>query len=245
MLLMQKRAWKDFSRKYKLRYKNTAFMHSPTVNGIYKGYSLGIFSSEHELERGVNTRKMTAIEIELDSRMPFEGAIGNGGMVSIVQSLGYSDELQPAFDVWSTEYICRSQDRGAMEAYLTQERVEALVSLMKTKNVWVIFVFKGNDTLLRIDTPEAFEKEEKLTKIIDRMIDVAKLMELKEHESRELTAIHNRRNTGTPTVKINDEYLAFAGLELEEDELQQSESVAAGDDQEAVVDKTEEPQPGQ
>lgn len=217
VLMMQKKAWRDFAKKYKLRYKNTAFMNSPQVNGMYKGYAVGIFSSEHEADRGANTRKMTAIEVELNSRMPIGGALGNGGMVSIVQALGYSEEFQPAYKFWSTDYICRAEDRGVVEAYLTEERAKALVSLMRMKNIWVIFIFKGNDTLLRIDTPEPFEKLDKLNKIIDSMIDVVKIMELKELEGRDLANMKNRRNTGTPVVAVKEEDIAYTGLELEDD----------------------------
>lgn len=251
--MMQKKAWRDFAKKYKLRYKNTAFMNSPQVNGMYKGYAVGIFSSEHEADRGANTRKMTAIEVELNSRMPIGGALGNGGMVTIVQSLGYSEEFQPAFKFWSTDYICRTEDRGVVEAYLTEERAKALVSLMKIKNIWVIFIFRGDDTLLRIDTPEPFEKLDKLTKIIDGMIDIAKIMELKELEARDLATLKNRRNTGTPVVAVKDDDIAYTGLELEDDHVHHENASEDGialadepDEADKIIvsdDKPEAPQP--
>jgi len=102
ILFQQKKTWRQFAKKNKLRYRNTAFMSSPQVNGMYKGYAVGIFTSEHETERGGTSRKLTAIEIEMDSRMPIEGAIGSGGMVRVVQSLGYSDEFKPDYDLWKT-----------------------------------------------------------------------------------------------------------------------------------------------
>lgn len=229
ILFQQKKAWRDFARKHKLRFKNTAFMSSPKINGVYKGYSIGIFTSEHEPDRGTNSRKLTAIEVELESRMPIGGALGSGGMVSIVQSLGYSDEYIPPYEGWSNEYVCRSEDKGVMEAYLNAARVKALVELMKMKNAWVIFICKGNDTLLRIDTPEPFEREDKLTKTIERMIEVARLMELGKGESIELATLKNRRNSGVPVVAIKDEDIAYTGLELEDDDLQ-SVGVAEEDD---------------
>ena len=217
ILLQQKKTWRQFAKKHKLRYRNTAFMNSPQVNGMYKGYALGIFTSEHETERGGTSRKLSAIEIEMDSRMPIEGAIGSGGMVRVVQSLGYSDEFKPDYDFWNTEYIVRCQDRRVLEKYLDKDRAKALVDLMERKNIWVIFIFKGADTVLRIDTPSPFENLEKLTQTIDDMVDIALLLELRKGESNNLTSVKMRKEASVH-VDVDDKELAFIGLELEEDE---------------------------
>ena len=218
ILLQQKKAWRQFAKKYKLRYRNTAFMSSPQVNGMYKGYAVGIFTSEHETERGGTNRKLTAIEVEMDSRMPIEGAIGSGGMVRVVQSLGYSDEFKPEYDFWSTEYIIRCEDKRVLTRYLDKDRARALADLMEKKNTWVIFIFKGADTVLRIDTPSPFDKLEKLTDTIDEMVEIAKILELRKGESGNLTSVKMRKEAASVHVDVDEDELSFIGLELEEDE---------------------------
>lgn len=218
ILLQQKKTWRQFAKKNKLRYRNSAFMSSPQVNGMYKGYAIGIFTSEHETERGGTSRKLTAIEVEMDSRMPIEGAIGSGGMVRVVQSLGYSDEFKPDYDFWNTEYIARCQDRRVLGKFLDKDRAKALVDLMERKNTWVIFIFKGADTVLRIDTPSPFENLEKLTQTIDDMVAIARLLELRKGESGNLTSLKMQKETASIHMDVDDDELAFIGLELEEDE---------------------------
>jgi len=215
ILFQQKKAWRQFAKKHKLRYRNSALMNSPQVNGMYKGYAVGIFTSEHETERGGTSRKLTAIEVEMDSRMPIEGAIGSGGMVSIVQSLGYSDEFKPDYDFWSTEYLIRAQDRRVLDKYLDKDRAKALVDLMKRKNTWVIFIFKGADTVLRIDTPNPFDNLDNLTQTIDDMVEIARLLELRKCESGNLTSVKMRKEASIH-VDVDDDDLAFIGLELED-----------------------------
>ncbi|MAE51462.1 MAG: hypothetical protein CMH27_06605 [Micavibrio sp.] len=232
ILFQQKKAWRHFAKKNKLRYRNSAFMSSPQVNGVYNGYTVGIFTSEHETERGGTMRKMTAIEVEMDSRMPIDGAIGSGGMVKVVQALNFSEELSPSYDFWSTEYIIRSQDKRVLERYLTEKRAHALVDLMKKKNIWVIFIFKGQETVLRIDTPSPFENEKKLTQTIDMMIEVAKILEIEKGESASLTSIKMRKDASGARVDVDDEELEFIGLELEEDEAHMQPDI----DRDAVSD---------
>lgn len=247
ILFQQKKAWRQFAKKYKLRYRNTALMNSPQVNGIYKGYAVGVFTSEHETERGGTSRKLTAIEVEMDSRMPVEGAIGSGGMVSVVESLGYSDEFKPDYDFWSTEYVIRCQDRRVLNKYLDKDRAKALVDLMKKKNLWVIFIFKGADTVLRIDLPSPFENLERLTKTIDEMIEIAKLLELRKGESGNLTSLKVRKESTAIHVDVDDDDLAFIGLELEGDEgtiqpdIEQDGGAVSGQQDDMTV--AEEPQP--
>ncbi len=218
ILLQQKKTWRQFAKKNKLRYRNSAFMSSPQVNGMYKGYAVGIFTSEHETERGGTSRKLTAIEVEMDSRMPIEGAIGSGGMVRVVQSLGYSDEFKPDYDFWNTEYIARCQDRRVLNKFLNKDRAKALADLMERKNTWVIFIFKGADTVLRIDTPSPFENLDKLTQTIDDMVEIARLLELGKGESGNLTSLKMQKEAASIHMDVDDDELAFIGLELEEDE---------------------------
>lgn len=219
ILLRQKSSWRAFAKKYKLRYRNSSFMASPQVSGIYRAYPVSVFTSEHETERGGTMRKLTAIEVELNSRMPIEGAIASGGMVQLVQNLGFSDEYKPDYDFWNTEYILRSEDRRVAVEYFTAERLEALVKLMNTKNYWVIFIFRGNDTLLRIDTPEPFENLEKLETTVNGLVELAGLLELKTGESGTLASVKQRREVVNAAQVRLDENADFIGLELEEDEV--------------------------
>ncbi len=217
ILFKQKKAWRDFAKKHKLRIKSAAFMQSPKVGGIYKDYTIGIFTSEHEVERGTSSRKMTAIEIELDSRMPISGAFASGGLTTITQAMNFSEEFKPSFACWNSDNIARGDDRAVMEEYFTKERAEALCTLMEKKNAWVILIFKGNDMLLRLDTPDPFETQGKLTATVDALIDVAKALELGKSEAATLKSILTRRNTGAPKVDISEKEMQSIGLELEED----------------------------
>lgn len=218
ILMRQKKSWKEFAKKHKLRYRNATLMSSPRLNGVYQGYTIGMFTGEHESERGGANRKLTAIEVELNSKMPISGAFASGGMVGIVQEMTYNHEFVPQYSGWDNEFIARGDNRHVLEEYFDDKRALKLTELMKRKNFWIIFIFKGEDTILRVDTPEPFDNLEKLTKTIDDLIEAAAILELNKGEGKRLMTIRSKHAEEKAVLDIEEDDLALMSLELEEEE---------------------------
>ena len=219
ILARQKSTWREFARQRNLRFKVRGFLLSPEITGVIRDYSIALFTAEHGSEQSRTTRKMSAIEIVLKSAMPVGGAVGSGDMVALIQGRGYSQEYKPKIKAWDKEYIAMSHNARFLKAYLTKERLAALIKLMKTKNVWVIFIFNGPDTLLRIDTPDALDDLDKLNKTMEKLLEVAGVLELAEGESQRLVAEAEAsisKSDTAPSLKEPPEDGGLA-LELEED----------------------------
>ena len=144
ILFRQKRAWRLYAQKMKLRYNPRQMVESPEISGLVYGYTASMFAGEHASADTRGTRKLTAIEIHLSSRAPFDAGVASGGMVNIVRVLGLKEEMRPQSSEWHESWIASASDVRALEAYLTPERLTALVSLMKMKNAWVILIFRGD-----------------------------------------------------------------------------------------------------
>lgn len=235
ILIRQKQAWRKFAANNKLRYRSRSLMVSPEIHGVYQGYPIGVFTSEHIIAEGRSERKMTAIEIEMESRMPVSGALGSKGMVPIIQTLEYSDTYQPNNAKWNVENLIRCDDKKVLEAYLTDARLEALNRVLERKNDWGLFIFKGNDTILRIDTPDPLEGAKDLQEIVDLLISVAKVLELNKGEDKTLLAYSTQR-AATRNHRLDVEEETFtekSAFELEdEDEVDgeaEAESKGEGD----------------
>ena len=224
IMFSQKKTWKAFAQKHKLRYKLGAFFTSPEVNGVFQDYTISIFGSEHEVEDARSVRKMSAIEVMLKSKFPLKGAVGTGEMVRVIRSLAYHDEVKPTIKGWKDSFIALSENEYAMSHYLSEERLKALLPLMNAKKMMVIFIFTKTDTLLRIDTPEPLDNLEYLDKIIDGMVGIAKTLELRDGEGRTMMAqkslapLHTRPDT--PDQKPSDTPPPIA-FEFEEDAPEQ------------------------
>lgn len=218
IMLRQKAAWKRFAADQHLRYKPGPFFSSPEVSGVFEDYTVSVFGSEHTAPDSRNSRKLTAIEITLKSKMPMAGAVGSGGMIEIIKRFDYHNEFKPADTDWSKEYIAVSRNSAALEAYLDGARVKALSALMKIKNVWLIFIFEKDDTLLRIDTPDPLEDKKRLVSLLKKMVRTAKILELREEESKTLSLKKAARPAKGNAVPLKEDGKEDFEFELEEDE---------------------------
>jgi hypothetical protein len=217
ILLKQKQVWKTFAHKNKLRYQANKFLSSPEMSGIIHDYTISFFTGEHTLADARNSRKMTAIEVSLSSRMPFEGAIASGGMVPIARSLGLKEEYAPEYEAWDKTWIVAGANRNALEAYLTPERLKYLSSLMKLKNAWVIMIFRDETMLLRLDTPDPLDSEEKLNNVSKMLTNTAQALELGKGEDGRLKHVLSQPQRKTVVIAAPPE--ESASLELEGEDL--------------------------
>lgn len=212
ILFRQKREWLTYANLHKLRFQSETMMTPPKMSGAHKGYEIGFFPSEHQTADSRGLRKLTALEVTLKSTMPCEGAVGTGSMVAIIQNLPFSEEVRPEQPWWDPTHIIKTNNAAMMEAYLTPERLKALITLGKVKNFLVIFIFKGKDTILRIDTPDPLETKAKLNKILHAALTTARILELTEGEADLIKRAKPGKNKNTKTEKLEEPI----NLELED-----------------------------
>lgn len=218
ILLRQKKNWDEFSRKNQLRYTPGRLQDPPEVNGNYKGYTISLFTGEHMTPDLRGTRKLSAIEVQLTSKVPFEGGVASRGMVDFLREVGFKNEIIPKHAMWKSEYIAASNTPYALQSYLTNARLEALSSIMRVKNAWVILIFRGDMALLRFDTPDPLETQKKIESIMDRMIDVAKKLELEAGEAARLKEDSLRTSPREASIHIQDDNISLEGIQLEDSE---------------------------
>jgi hypothetical protein len=217
ILYRQKKAWKLFANQKKLRYRSKSILGSPEMSGTIDKYTVNIFIAEHMSPDARSSRKLTAVEIQLASKMPFDGGLASGGMVPIMQGFRLKEEYRPDHPKWDKNYIAASSSRGALEAYLTPPRIDALTSMMKIRNGWVIFVFRGDSMLLRFDTPDPLDSIEKLSKILKKMMDTSMILELNKGEEGILKAEAAKRSAKEVNIAVDDRDFSEAkDIQLEE-----------------------------
>ena len=180
VLQRQKRAWASFGKKYKLRYTPGTAMESPTLSGLYDGYTLAVFVDLHASADGRRARRLSAIEVTLHTNMAADGALASRDMVSIVEALDFKTEVKPEHPKWDDSFICKTSKKAVMDAYLTPERLDHLTKLMSVENAAVIHIFRRDIMLLRFDTPDPIDTPQKLDRLVKQMIAAAKALEVDE-----------------------------------------------------------------
>lgn len=240
-LYRQKAVWKAFSKDYKLRYKQNAFMDSPEASGEIEGYKASLFTGEHLSADLRGTRKLTAIEFTLQSVLPFECAVASGGMIPFIKDLGWKSELRPEYEHWSESYMAAGSSRNALKMYLSEPRLQALVKLMRVQGASVVLICRKEQLLLRLDTPNPLVSSEYLNKLVSLMLKAVKILELSSGEKNALQGEAQRTEFEEVGLVLDDEALeASGGLSLEGEEAQEVEVDKA--DQEPEADVSEKPE---
>jgi len=217
ILVKQKKAWKFYAQKTKLRYVPNRFNESPEMSGSIDGYSVSAFTSEQSEYDERSEKRRTCIEINLNSAIPCNAAIASGDMVSVVSKLDLPHETKPDLSGWDDSYIIRTDNATIMEGYLTPERYEKLIQIMKAKQVWVILIFMQGRGLLRFDTANPLIHPKDIDKFVSIGLEAAKIFELQAGEAHSL--LLRKSDQGMKRSKINvdeQEIENSIGFELEE-----------------------------
>lgn len=237
VILQQKRTWKAFAEKHSLRFVANKMMQGPEMEGLIDGFKYSFFTSEHMTNDMRSTRKLSAVEVTLKSKMPMDGGVASGSMVTVLSEIAFRDEVKPVYEGWNKTYMASSDNAMMLEAYLTPERLDVLTRLMKIKNVWVIFAFKNDMTLLRIDTSNPMTSLEQMEKLVKVLGKAANVLELSKGEEKTLSAAKAREIEHKNTIQI-EEAAGGLSLELEEDSQPLSQALDANEI-EAEADETE------
>jgi len=217
ILIRQKKAWRVFAEKRNLRYERNALMESPKMSGVIDGHKISFFTGEHLTPNARAMRKLNAIEVGLNSTMPFTGGVASGGMVPIMSELRWKQEYVPDHEAWQKEYVVSTDERDAMAAYLTDPRVEALCDLMAIKNAWVILIFKDDIMLLRLDTADPLVSAKEIDVLVKRLLKAAATFELKDGEEKSLKSSAANVKANNLALRVDDKVIeAASGIELED-----------------------------
>ncbi len=215
-ILKQKKAWRFYAEKKKLRFHSNGFFVTPSLSGAIDEYKVSIFASEHSELDARSNRRLTAIEISLHSGLPVASAVASGGMVHIVEALDINQEYRPPHKGWDDSYIIRTSDNHVMQSYFNDERLGDVLELMKIDKAWVVLLFLDDRGLLRLDTPLPIDRPKDMDKLIKQMIAVAKVLELKKGEDKRLLQKRKSDNS-SPILDVDDDLLDDdIGLELED-----------------------------
>ena len=217
ILFQQKKNWKVFAQKKKIRYRPNGLFDSPEISGVIDGYKILGFTSEHDQQDGRLVRRLTCLEVSLKGSMPISSAIASGGMVNVVEELHFQHEYRPEIRGWDNSYIARSRDGDIMRAYLTTERLERLVKLMRIKNSWIILIFVGGQGLLRIDTPDPLDNVKSLEKYVQALVGAAKILDLERGEAERLASSSQKKAEGLMDLENVDVFEQPINLTLEDD----------------------------
>ena len=224
-MIRQKKAWKAFAAKYKLRYVPGSFSEAPQMDGVINDYALSFFPAQYEVGDVRHNRKMTAIELTLKSEMPFDGFIASGLLIEAAKMADLPHEFKPSYEGWNNDNIVLTDKPGSMQAYLTPARMDLIMQWMKMSNVWFILGFRNGLFILRVDIANPLDSPKKMGALVKKIIKDAAAFELDGAEGS-LLRVAGAQVKAQPilstTSESSQEENGGLTLELEDDEAEES-----------------------
>lgn len=223
ILFKQKIAWRAYAEKRKLKYEGGGFYVSPRITGVIDGYAISAFTGDHTQFDPKLQRRLTGIEVTLKTCLEGRTALATGGMVQIISLLTLPNQYKPEIKGWDDSYSIQSLEQAVAAAYFTPERLNAILSLTKIKNLWVVVVFLDGQGFLRIDIADPISDQKRLDILLKKMLEIASILELKKGEDISIMRKAREIRDGQSVIKIDDETVFTdpnaLSLELEDDEF--------------------------
>lgn len=172
----QKKAWKAFAARHKLKYESGKFMDSPVVTGQFGIYRLSLYTGIQQTNDVRGQRFVTVIELQMGGGMPTGGALATKEFTGFISTLSFSEIIKPALPEWEEEYVAKTRDPEALKPWLTDDRTRLLLKLFTLKNTATLLFFDEIESVLRIETSDPFQKSDHLEKAVRRLREAADLL---------------------------------------------------------------------
>lgn len=189
ILFQQKQAWKAYAAKKGLKYTPNKFSESPTIEGVIEGFNISIFSGLQQKEDARKNRQLTVVQI--NANKPFVDSIG-AGTKEMFLFLGSLEAITPhevKVEKWDKTYEIRSSNKSAVDAYLTEERVSILTSILSMPKADILILLDANDGVFRVETSNPLQSEALLSSLVDKLIVRIKKLVPSADEAKNLAAI--------------------------------------------------------
>ncbi len=179
ILIRQKQAWGQYAKRHNLDYDSKAFIKSPIVSGMVGDYFITILSVEQDDDDGKGRCYRSVIQFNLKNPMMVEGVIASSWLRRFAGALKLPQEGTNAMKEISHGTVVFSQDDAKLTPYFTMERVQVLAAMAAVKNAAILMIFNEEEAFLRFETSDALDDVSRLEKLVNKVIDAAKVLEAK------------------------------------------------------------------
>lgn len=171
----QKKAWKAFAKKCKLKYYPNGFLKSPMVVKKFDWGNFRLFSEE-QYTNDIGRRRFTTVFEVMLPGMPTNGIIASSELATIVSAAQVRDRIKDPPGEWNPKDFIVALDAVALMPYLTSRRMDAIRSLIKIKNSRFLFAFDTNQGVLRLETNNPLLKTDKVIPIYKKFIEKCEIL---------------------------------------------------------------------
>lgn len=189
ILQRQKKAWEKYAKDKKFAFNRGTMMGAAEMNGVIGDYKLSFFTAERQGIDVRTRRYVTVVEVDLIDGLVDGGVMGTQEMLPFMQSL---DKLHPYkinIAGWEQGHYAFMKDDNVAEAFLTPERLDIFMQILKTRNADTIVIFNDKEVVIRLETSDPMQNADNIDKIVKRMIGLCDKLRLTPDQKAQISAL--------------------------------------------------------
>ena len=146
---------------------------------MLNGFEVDVFSDQPISGKFREGGSRTIFQLSLPAPLPTQGFIGSMTFKNFIDGISLSEKyVGEGATAFVPEIYNKVRNKELITPYLTKERVAALNAVLNIKNTPAILIFSPNETLLRIESADPFDRPERLEKFLTKVTEAAKIISI-------------------------------------------------------------------
>ena len=222
ILVQQKQAWRAYAKRKDLRFTPNKFFEPGELEGVLDGYNISFFTAMQEKEDARKNRQVTVMQIATNKK--FVNGIGAGTFemrpfLKLLEALS-PHEIKSAS--WNKDHDLRSRNKKSVTAYLTEERVKIISSILTMPNTNVLILMDQNEAVFRFETNNPLTDEKKIDAIVSKLYARIEKLKPSEEELAKLAKLEDEADS-LPAPKAKPEPAPQPEEKSEEEQLEEKQ----------------------
>lgn len=189
ILQKQKKVWAEFADKKGLMFQKGSFSSSCAMDGVIDGYQVSFFTAEQQNPDVRKRRKVTGMQINVTEGIVDSMAAATVEMLPFVKSLPGILAHKPQSKKWDKNHHLFVRNPEAVDAYLTDERADAVKKLLNMKNADVVLLIDDGEAVLRYETTNPMNDLALLEKVVKATLGRIDVLKVTKKERKALAKI--------------------------------------------------------
>lgn len=199
ILIQQKQAWREYSKKYGLTFIPGTFFGPPNMEGIIEGYNVSFFTAVQQNPDARKNRQLTVMQVNANKSFVNGIACGTAEMLPFLRSLELLSPHEVKEGKWDKKNHIRTRNKKAVDAFLTAERVTVLNEILSMPNADIIVILDDNEGIFRFETPNPLNDANKIDIVLHKLIARIKKLEPDAEEEKSLEQMVKQEEAVTPS----------------------------------------------
>ncbi len=185
ILFKQKKAWKEFAKKYKMRHLSGGFFDSPEIKGRVYGHDFHIFTAKHSVDDERRKKYRTVIEVRFKNNAGIKGVFATGELTPIAEYINLPEKPDVNYAGWNSEILFSTNDAKKFKKYLNQDRAKIINDISNIKNSDMLFLYDIDNVIFQIHMPNPLDDVRKIERILKKLAAAADILYVQPNDDCE------------------------------------------------------------